>query len=135
RSALLHIIKLFSNTFKNYVFIEVGVIDTGVFKGINEIEQLKTNIKDDVNQYSEIMLNHGYYSEGFTSAGLDVVEEIKKMVPQIIERFPNSVFFGGQIVFQKESLLTRILHNYTVFSVQRELYNQGIQFVILPIKL
>ncbi len=133
--ALLHIIKLFSNTFKNYVFIEVGVIDTGVFKGINEIEQLKTNIKDDVNQYSEIMLNHGYYSEGFTSAGLDVVEEIKKMVPQIIERFPNSVFFGGQIVFQKESLLTRILHNYTVFSVQRELYNQGIQFVILPIKL
>ncbi|TAL68891.1 MAG: APC family permease [Bacteroidetes bacterium] len=133
--SLLHIIKLFSNTFKNYVFIEVGVIDAGIFKGVKEIKQLKTKIKDDVDQYGEIMLKHGYYSEGFTSTGLDVVEEVKKMVPQIVEKFPNSVFFGGQIVFQKESLLTRILHNYTVFSVQRELYNQGIQFVILPIKL
>lgn len=133
--SLLNIIKLFSNTFKNYVFIEVGVIDAGVFKGVSEIEQLRTKIRDDVDKYADIMLNHGYYSEGFTSAGLDVVDEVKKMVPQIRERFPNSVFFGGQIVFQKESLLTRILHNYTVFSVQRELYNQGIQFVILPIKL
>jgi amino acid transporter len=133
--SLLNIIKLFSNTFKNYVFIEIGVIDYGVFKGVNEIQQLKVKVEDDVNQYVELMSRHGYYSEGFTSTGLDVVEETMKLVPSVRERFPNSVFFGGQIVFKKDTLLTRLLHNYTVFSVQRELYHQGIQFVILPIKM
>ncbi|MBI5325300.1 MAG: APC family permease [Ignavibacteriae bacterium] len=133
--SLLNIIKLFSNTFKNYIFVEVGVIDAGVFKGVKDIEQLKSKIDYDVEQFSDLMLKHGYFSEGFTSTGLDVVEEVKKLVPQIRERYPNSVFFGGQIVFPKENLLTRFLHNYTVFSVQRELYSEGIQFVILPIKL
>ncbi len=133
--SLLNIIKLFSNTFKNYVFIEIGVIDAGVFKGVNEIQQLKGKIEKDIEQYVELMNRHGYYSEGFISTGLDVVEETMKLVPDVKDKFPNSVFFGGQIVFKKDTLLTRLLHNYTVFSVQRELYHQGIQFVILPIKM
>jgi hypothetical protein len=48
---------------------------------------------------------------------------------------PDIVFFGGQLVFTKESLVVRWLHNYTVFAIQRSLYVYGIPFVILPIKV
>lgn len=53
----------------------------------------------------------------------------------IREKYPNSIFFGGQLVFEKETLMNRILHNYTSFEIQKKLYQQGVQFVLLPIKL
>jgi hypothetical protein len=52
-----------------------------------------------------------------------------------MQRFPGVVFFGGQIVFEKETFLTRWLHNYTVFSLQRRLYNYGIPFMVMPVRV
>jgi len=63
------------------------------------------------------------------------VEEITKMVPEITKRFPDIVFFGGQLVFTNESLMDRWLHNFTVFTVQKNLYSQGVPFVILPVRV
>jgi hypothetical protein len=65
----------------------------------------------------------------------DIVEEVTKLAPEILNKFPNAVFFGGQIVFPNESRLTRWLHNYTVFASQRKLYADDIPFVVLPIKV
>ena len=50
------------------------------------------------------------------------------------DRFPNAVFFGGQLTFGEETFLNRMLHNYIVFAVQRRLYSRGVPFVILPIR-
>lgn len=133
--SLLSIFRLFGETFENFVFVQVGVIDAGVFKSIEDIEELEKKAKYDVNKYVEFMQSNGYYSEGLTFTGLDVDAAIMKSVPNIIERFPASVFFGGQIVFPKDTFISRLLHNYTVFSIQRKLYNLGYEFVILPIKL
>ena len=57
------------------------------------------------------------------------------MVAQILEKYPNSIFFGGQIVFPNDTFISRLLHNFTVFSIQWKLYNSGHEFIILPIKL
>jgi hypothetical protein len=81
------------------------------------------------------MDEHGYYAEAFTSVGTDVVEQINSLVPSINSKYSNVVFFGGQIVFPEESFMTRWLHNYIVFSVQKKFYRQGIPFVILPIRV
>jgi len=62
-----------------------------------------------------------------------VVEEIGRLAPELLKRFPDAIFFGGQLVFPNESLSTRLLHNYTIFAVQRVLYPQGIPVIILPI--
>jgi amino acid transporter len=133
--SLLSIFRLFGTTFKNFAFVQVGVIDAGVFKGAQEIKQLQDKIRIDVDKYIDFMKRNGYYAEAFVSTGLDVEEEIMKQVPNIKKRFPKSVFFGGQIVFPNDTFITRLLHNYTVFSVQRKLYADGTEFVILPIKL
>lgn len=132
---LFSVFRLFSGIYKNYIFVEVGPIDAGNFKGADEIGNLSDYVKRESGKYVQYMKEHGYYSEAFTSIGTDVVEEINKLVPQITEKFPDIVFFGGQLVFTKESLMDRWLHNYTVFAVQQNLYVHGIPFLILPIRV
>jgi hypothetical protein len=78
---------------------------------------------------------HGYYAAGYSSFGTDVVEEVAHLTPEIMERFPNAVLFGGQLVFPKTTFVSGVFHNYTIFAVQRRFYNEGIPVVILPIRV
>ncbi|MFA4874195.1 MAG: APC family permease [bacterium] len=132
---LFSAMRLFREGFKNFVFVQVGLIDAGVFKGAEEIERLREQVDNDVSRYVAYMNRHGFYSEAFTSIGTDVIEEVLKLAPKVLERFPNSVFFGGQLVFPEDSLITRWLHNYIVFTLQRRFYHRGIPFVVLPIRV
>ena len=132
---LFNVIRLFGKEFRNFVFVEIGVIDAGNFKGIDEVGHLKTQTTKDVDRYVAFMKSQGYYAEGLSFIGIDVISETEKIVPEVLTRFPNAVFFGGQLVFPKESFLTRLLHNHTVFVMQRKFYQQGIPFVILPIRV
>ncbi|MCE1275066.1 MAG: amino acid permease, partial [Chlorobiales bacterium] len=132
---LFSISRLFSGIYKNFIFVEVGPVDAGNFKGADEIGHLNEYVKRESDKYVRYMKEHGYYAEAFTAIGTDVVDEISKLVPAITARYQDIVFFGGQLVFTRESLLDRWLHNYTVFAVQQNLYNQGIPFLILPIRV
>ena len=133
--ALSTIFKLFGGIYKNFVFVQIGVIDAGVFKGAEEIKGLQDQVSKDADEYVKLISSYGYYAESFTSIGTDVVDEVTKLAPEILKKFPNAVFFGGQIVFPNDSVLTRWLHNYTVFASQRRLYADCIPFVVLPIKV
>lgn len=132
---LFNIFRLFGGAFKNFVFVQVGVIDAGNFKGLEELEKLQTQVKSELERYINFVTHHGYHAESVYSIGTDVVEEVAQIAPNIVERYPQAVFFGGQIVFPKETFLTRLLHNYTVFSMQRRFYHEGIPVVILPIRV
>ena len=132
---LFSVSRLFSGIYKNFVFVEIGPIDAGNFKGADEIGHLNEHIASESNKYVKYMKDHGYYAEAFTSIGTDIVEEITKLVPEITKKFPDIVFFGGQLVFTNESLMDRWLHNFTVFTVQKNLYIQGVPFVILPVRV
>ena len=132
---LFGIIRLFNRTFKNFVFVEVGVVDAGNFKGAQELAGLKERTKADLGKYVSLMKRQGKHAESFFVLGTDVVEEVEKIVPVVRERFPDCVFFGGQLVFPEETLVTRLLHNYIVFAIQRRLYSRGIPFMIIPIRV
>jgi amino acid transporter len=133
--SLLTILRLFGNEFKNFLFVEVGIIDAGMYKDIREIDHLKQMVQTDVSQYVRFMNAQGRHAECLSYMGLEVLAEIEKRLPEILNHCPNAVFFGGQLVFKKESLVSRWLHNYTVFALQRLLYHQGIPFVVLPIRM
>ena len=132
---LFNVIKLFGDTFKNYVFLRVGIVDAGNFKGSAEIEKLKIFAQNEVDKYAKIMRQKGYYAEGISRVGTDVVEETMIAAPELAERFTNSVFFGGQLIFPEDTYLTGQLHNYTAFVIQRKFYYSGIPIVIMPIRL
>ncbi|MCU0846986.1 MAG: APC family permease [Spirochaetes bacterium] len=133
--SLFNIFLSFGDIFKNFVFVQVGQIDASIFKSHDEIERLNNDIRSGLESYVHFLRQHGYYAESLSSISTDVVEEIAQLAPGIKEKFPHSVFFGGQIVFPKETFLTKLLHNYTAFATQRRLYELGIPFVLLPIKV
>lgn len=132
---LFGVIRLFGDAFKNFVFLEVGMVDAGNFKGIGELDNLKSHVKKDLEQYVNFMRKQGYYAESVSRVGVDAVDEVVSLTPEVLERFPNAVFFGGQLVFDKESFFAPLFHNYAIFSLQKRLYQQGIPFVILPIRV
>jgi hypothetical protein len=132
---LFTIIRLFGKMYKNFVFVQIGVIDSGVFKGTEEIEQLKGHIQEQGERYVGYMKKHGYYAETVTSIAVDVVEEACTIAPRIMEKFPQAIFFAGQLVFPEDSFFTRWLHNYSAFAIQRRFYHQGMPIVILPIRV
>lgn len=132
---LFSILRFFGGEFKNYLFITIGVVDTGNFKGADEVERLQQSAKEGADRYARFMQGRGYFAESMFFIGTDVITEADRAIPGILERYPGAVFFGGQLVFSKETLWTKWLHNYTVFSLQRNFYHKGIPFVILPIRV
>ncbi|MCX5646411.1 MAG: APC family permease [Phycisphaerae bacterium] len=130
---LLAIMRLFGSTFKNFVFLEVGQLDVGTFKGPQEVEHLHAQVRDDLNRYVNLMNKEGFYGEAVSDIGVDTAEVITGIVPAIIKKYPGAVFFGGKLLFLNESLINRLLHNQLVFTIQKRLHRLGIPFVILPI--
>jgi amino acid transporter len=126
---------MFRGLFKNFVFVQVGVIDVGTFKGADEIERFREKIRAEVNHYVELMRANGYYAEGIHMIGVDVVSEVTGIAPEIMKRFPESIFFGGQLVFAESQFYYKWLHNYTVFAIQKKFCRQGIPLVLLPVRL
>jgi amino acid transporter len=132
---LLAVIKTFPNVFKNFVFAEVGVLDTGTFKGSEAIDNLQEKVQKETNKYVEFVTRFNLYGKAFHLVDTEIVQGALKISEEISNQFPNSVFFGGQIVFPNETFFSRLLHNQIVFSIQRRLYHKGFPFVILPIRI
>ncbi|MBP9855628.1 MAG: APC family permease [Candidatus Omnitrophica bacterium] len=132
---LMSVVKTFGNEFKNYVFIQVGVVDARNFKGNEELDNLKTSVQKDLDKYIKFMNKNGYYAEGYSAFGTEVIDEVENLVPLITERYKQVIFFGGQLVFPNDTLVNRILHNGTVFAIQKRFYQKGIPFMILPIRV
>ncbi len=132
---LLAIMRMFPGVFRNFIFVQVGVVDAGNFKGAAEIENCRRHAEAELQRYVNYMRQHGYYAEGIASMGTDLVAEVSELSPEVFKRFPHAVFFGGQLVFPDETFVTRWLHNYAVFALQRKFYQQGFPFLILPIRV
>ncbi len=133
--ALFTLMNSFQNVYKNFVFIQVGIVDSDSFHKSHVVERIRQNIELDLNKYTSLIREMGYNAEYRYGIGTDVAEEVIKMVPEIVEKYPNATFVGGQLVFKGTYQISRILHNYTIFSIQKHLYNLGLTTIIIPISL
>ncbi|MGP8052599.1 MAG: APC family permease, partial [Limisphaerales bacterium] len=132
---LLAVVRMFPKVYQNFVFLQVGVVDAGSFKGAAEMENLREHSRREVDRYVAFMRQQGFYAEAHFAVGTDVADEAAKLCEQVAQRFPQAQFYAGQLVFKDENLLTRWLHNYTVFELQRRLYQNGWPMLILPIQV
>ena len=132
---LLAVVRMFPKVYHNFVFLQVGVLDAGNFKGAAEVENLRQHSRNEVERYVSYMSRRGFYAEAHYALGTDIVDEAAKLCDHIAEKFPQSQFFAGQLAFKDESLVTRWLHNHTVFELQRRLYQNGRPMLILPIQV
>jgi K+ transporter len=132
---LLAVVRMFPKVYTNFVFVQVGVLDAGNFKGADEVENLRVHSREQVEKFVGYMSKRGFYAEAHVALGTDIVEEAAKLCVVIAEKYPQAQFFAGQLVFKDESLVTRWLHNHTVFELQRRLYQTGRAMLILPIQV
>jgi len=133
--SLFYLLNTFHNTYKNFVFISVGVVDSGSFNSHEQLEILKLKIESDLQKYTKLIKELGSHAEYRYGIGTDVSEEVVKMVPEVLEKYPNSTFVGGQLIIRGMYRISRVLHNFTIFSIQRRLYKHGLTTIIIPISL
>jgi hypothetical protein len=129
------VIRIFKKYFQRFVFVQVGVVDVGNFKGVAETERLQQKVDMDLGCYVRFAQSQGLAAESFSAVSQDVADEIERLAPQITARYPNAVFFGGQLVFPEENLLARWFYNFIIYSIQRRLHLLGIPFLVLPIRI
>jgi amino acid transporter len=132
---LLSVQRLFPRHFKNFVFCSVGLVDSGQFKGVRDMQALEDLVRADLEKYVQLASRMGHYAEYRITLGTDLIAELEGMCLDLIKEFRRPVVFAGQLVFQRENLFTRSLHHETAFSIQRRLQFNGIQLIILPIRV
>ena len=132
---LLAVVRMFPKVYDNFIFLQVGVLDAGNFKGAAEVENLREHAQHEVNRYVAYIGKRGFHTEAHFALGTDIVDEAAKLCDQIADRFPQAQFFAGQLVFKDENIITGWLHNHTVFELQRRLYQHGRAMLILPIQV
>jgi amino acid transporter len=127
--------RLFPGTFGHFVFVQIGVLDAGSFKGSQELERLEAQTAASARRYVEVARQHGFTAESVTDVSWDVVGKIEAMSETLMREHPGAVVFGGQLAFTQETIWTRWLHNYAVFALQRIFFRRGVPFVIVPARV
>jgi len=132
---VLSVQRLFPKRFRNFVFVTMGLVDSAQFKGAEELEALEEHVRVDLGRYVRLAQQLGNYAEYRYAIGTDLIDELEAMCLDLVKEFRRPVVFTGQLVFERENLLTRSLHHETAFAIQRRLQFAGIQVIVLPIRV
>jgi amino acid transporter len=134
-NTFLSLIRSFPGLYKNIIFVSIAEVDSGVFKGAEEVEALKTSVQSSLFKYVILAQRLGFSTDYRMDVGTDVVETASHLCESIAEEFPKVMFFTAKLVFRHETIFHKILHNETAFSVQRRLQWRGLPVVILPVRI
>ncbi len=132
---VLSIHKSFPNYFKQFLFISAAVVDSGTFKGAEEIDKLERDTEENLKKYVAWAQRQGLHADYRLAVGTETVATIEAMARQLSEEFPRAIFFMGRLIFREEKWYHRLLHNETPHAIQRRLQFQGIQAMVLPIRV
>jgi amino acid transporter len=135
RHALMTLLRMFPGHFKGVVFCSIAIIDSGNFKGVDEVHELEKRTADELDKYVRFAATLGVPAERVLSTGMEVPVEAEKIGAAQIMRFPKGLFVAGQLLFEEDSTWKRVLHNETAFLIQRRLQHAGIPMVVLPVRL
>jgi hypothetical protein len=132
---MLDAVRFGPGQFGGMVFLSVGVVDSGNFKGAGAVEELRAHTEAALEKYVDHAQRLGMPAASFMSIGTDAVEELEHLCVEVKKRFPRAIFFAGQLVFQRDTWYQRLLHNETAYSLQRRLQWDGVPMVILPTRV
>ena len=132
---MMSALKFIPHHYKNAVFLSVGVVDSGNFKGEEAMEELRVHTEESLHRYVDLANKIGYPSTSFMAIGTDPVEELEHLCVDVIKRFPKSTVFAGQLHFGRESIYQWLFHNQTAYALQRRLQWDGVPMVILPTRV
>jgi len=132
---VLNIIRAFPGHFRGFVFVSVGVMDSGLFKGEDSTEDLRRQTEDNLKKYVGLSHGLGLPAEYRLAIGLDPVDEAANLCLRTGKEFPKGVYFAGKVVFRRQRWYQWLLHNDAALSVQRRLQLAGRTVVVMPARV
>lgn len=132
---LLSALTLFPSQFRNVVFVTVGEIDAEQFHGQEKLTKMQAEIAARLERFSRWCQRRGMATASYQAYGTETVELLNKLAGDVLRDYPNTVFFASKLLFRRDNMLTRLLHNSTALSLQRLLHLRGVPMVILPMKV
>ncbi|HEY3245111.1 MAG TPA: APC family permease [Phycisphaerae bacterium] len=132
---LLNVQRAFPGLFGGFLFVSVGVVDSGAFKGHDAIDALRADTQAALQKYVALARRLGFPAGYRMAIGTEVVDEAERLCMLIRTEFPRSVFFTGQLLFRQDRWYQRFLHNQTAFAIQKRLQWNGVPMVILPVRV
>lgn len=132
---LLNIFRTFPGQYKGVVFLSVGVLDSGAFKGEGAVEDLDRETRAMLERYVGLARSLGLPASARHVLGTDVVAEGEKLCVDVARDYQRATFFAGKVIFQREKWFQRLLHNETPYAIQKRLQWDGLTMVVLPARV
>ena len=126
--------RMFPGYFQNVIFVSVAVIDSGHFKGKEEIDALKKEVDESLEKYVDLARRLGWNAASASRVATDPVEGLYRACVDLASLYPHVIFFGGKLIWKRESWWQRILHNETSYQVQRRLQWKGLPMTVIPLR-
>lgn len=133
--ALLWVQRMFPGHFKNFVFVNARTVDSHAYGGEGAVEHMRVEANATLQFFVDFCHSHGMASASYLGFGTDVVDEVTKLCETINKEYPSSIFFTSKLIFEDDNWFTRLLHNQAALAIQRRLHFDGLQMVILPMKV
>jgi len=133
--SVLGIVRAFPGYYRQVVFISVGVVDSGEFKGDDALEDLRQRTEETLDRYVSLASRLGLAATGRMALGTDVVEAAEGICRSVAREYPRATFFSGRLILQRERWYQRLLHNETALAIQKRLQWAGRTMVLMPIRV
>ncbi len=133
--ALLWVQRMFPGHFKNFIFVNARTVDTHAYGGEGAVEQMRAEANATLKYFVDFCHSHNMASAAYIGFGTDVVKEVTRLCSVINQDYPNGIFFTSKLIFEHDHWFSRLLHNQAALAIQRRLHLDGLQMVILPMKV
>lgn len=132
---ILAIQRLLPGYFKNFIFVSVGVLDSGNFKGSEAIGDLEKVKRAHLADYVAWSRQHGLEADSRFALGTETIETLEIAIIELSREFPRMIVFTGKLIFRQERWYQPYLHSETANAIQRRLQFNGVQVVVLPVRV
>jgi hypothetical protein len=129
------VLRFLPNYFENVVFLSVGVVDSGIFKGEVSFEGLRADTAASLSKFVATARRAGLPATSYMTISADPVRALEELCLETARLFPHSTFFAGHLVFGRDTVVNRLLHNQLSMAVERRLQFAGLPVVVLPIRV
>ena len=100
-----------------------------------ELVHLEQTTEESLKEYVAWAQGQGFKADYRMAVGTEAVETVEEMCRILADQFPRAIFFMGRLIFREEKWFHRLLHNETPNAIQRRLQFDGLQAIVLPIRV
>jgi len=127
--------RLFPGQFRQFLFVSVGVVDSAVMKGVEEVDRVAAETEAQLEHYVEVTRRLGFPAGCRMAVGTEAVTALEELCTEIAREYRRAIFFTSRLVFERERWYQRFLHNETAYEIQRRLQFRGLNTIIVPVRV